>query len=349
VLGLLAACPSSAAEGDAPALRFSGQTMLRATVNTDTPERPGYEVYNVRLVGAYDEEPFTYRAELRFRQTPLRSFSPSNVWLQQAYVSWQSPVDGLSMTTGLVYNQLGLFWDASWFGNLPYLNGHKLDPDMNVQAAFSRAPGEGRSFGLDAWLQLGLAEDGLNGSFATFGKSARLLLPADLEASPDFREGPSLRARVVPRLAVGGLEIRPGASVQRSVYDRASTDETGTQLVAGAELTLSAHGHRLFGEFLAESVADFTAEDLERDYVLVGADLQLRKADSRYFPEVRTGISWQITSYDPESFDEEFLTARVFGKLVPAVGATVEYVRWTLEGTDDPELDRFEIIVHVWY
>ncbi len=347
LLGLFGA-RSARAEEPSP-LRFSGQTMLRATIRVEAPERPGYEVYNVRLVGDYDAAPFTYRAELRFRQTPLRSFSPSNVWLQQAFVKWRAPVEGLSVSTGLVYNQLGLFWDSSWFGNLPYLNGHKLDPDMNLEASYRVAPSDDRPLGVDAWLQIGLAEDGLNGTFETAGKSERLTLPADLEASTDFREGPSVRLRAVPRVPIGPVEVRPGASLQRSVYDRSSTDDTGDQLVLGGELTLASGGHRLFGEVLIETVSGFTAGDLERDYALAGVDLKLRGRDTPFLPEVRAGLSWQRTTYEPEGFDENFLTARLFGRVTRQVGLTAEYVRWELEDADDPELDRFEIIVHVWY
>ena len=78
------------------------------------PDRPSSEVYNLRLVGTRSVGDVRYLAEIRFRQTPLRSFSPSNVWLQQAYASWMSPVAGLELAAGLIYNQLGLFWDGCW-------------------------------------------------------------------------------------------------------------------------------------------------------------------------------------------------------------------------------------------
>ncbi|MCA9753260.1 MAG: hypothetical protein KC591_13795, partial [Gemmatimonadetes bacterium] len=349
---LLLATPSARAADEAPSLRFSGQTMLRATFRRAHPDRPSYEVYNVRLVGTYDANPFRYVAELRFRQTPLRSYSPSNVWLQQAYVAWQSPVEGLRVSTGLLYDQLGLFWDSSWFGNLPYLNGHKLDPDMNLEVAWARQPGDG-TFGWEAWVQLGLAEDGLNGSFVPAGKAGRLELPADLEADTDFREGPSVRARVVPVIAAGAFALRPGASVQRSTYDRASTGETGHQLVRGAELTVAGAGPiagwQAFGEILAETVAGFTASDLDRDYWLAGFEGPVLERAAEYFPLVKIGASFQHTSYTNEDFGEDFVTARVFAKLVSAVGTTVEYVRWKVEGEDSPVVERVEAILHVWY
>lgn len=174
---LIAGVPLNGARADEETgkLRFSGQTMFRLTLKLRDFDRPAAELYNLRLIAERSVHPFHYVAEVRFRQTPLRAFSPSNTWIQQAYVAWTVTPE-LTLSGGLIYNQLGLFWDGSWFGNLPYLNGHKLDPDMNVEAKWQRPAASGTP-GITAWLQLSPAEDGLNGTFFTSGKVDRLRLP----------------------------------------------------------------------------------------------------------------------------------------------------------------------------
>lgn len=111
--------------------------MLRLTTKIDTLTRPSAEIYHIRLVAITKLDPFSVLVEPRLRQAKLRTFSPSNIWIQQTYLTYQTPLPSLKISGGLIYNQLGLFWDDSWFGNIPYLNGHKLDPDMNLEFYFN--------------------------------------------------------------------------------------------------------------------------------------------------------------------------------------------------------------------
>lgn len=181
-------------------IHFSGQTMLRLTTRLDDLERPSAEVYNVRLVGKASYGDFSFLVEPRFRQSNLRSFSPSNVWLQQGFTRYDSPLEGLSISAGLLYNQLGLFWDGSWFGNLPYLNGHKLDPDMNLETAFERDWGV---LGVKSWLQLSPSADGQDGAFYTGegGSITHGTRPRDEPGPPRSTLGPGSSRR--------GCQCRP--------------------------------------------------------------------------------------------------------------------------------------------
>ncbi len=338
-------------------IAFSGQTMLRLTTKLDDISRPSAEVYNVRLVGTASYDDFSFLVEPRFRQSNLRSFSPSNVWLQQAYAKWNMPVEGLSISGGLLYDQVGLFWDGSWFGNLPYLNGHKLDPDMNLEVAYNRDWGE---FGIDSWLQVSPAADGLDGTFFTDPKAELLQLPPDPETLPAHREALSVRARVVPSLDVGPLTIRPGGSVQLSVIDRTTVilgdgttigATTGAQRVIGAELTFEFSRVRLFGEYLSETLTDLSPDDLTRQYVLAGAGVDLLARDSVWLRKISLNSSFQTAEYVPEQMSESFLTAQIHLRLNKLIGFTTEYVTWQIPvlGDNRAVVNRIEWILHVYY
>lgn len=349
-LGLALPVAGSAGATGAPRIAFGGQTMLRYTTRFADLDRPSAEVYNVRLVSQATRGELGFLAELRFRQTKLRSYSPSNVWLQQAHGRWQAG-EGVDLSAGLIYNQLGLFWDGSWFGNLPYLNGHKLDPDLNLQLHVDRPLG--KRAGLELWLQASPGEDGLNGTFATANKEARLWLPADPEVDPAYREALALRARALPRVELGEqVELALGASLQRSVYDRTlpagAGTRTGRQLVVGAEATLRLFDRvELSAEQLAEELRGLAdAGEVERDYQLLAAQVEL---PAGRLQRLVAGTSFQRTDYPTEGFDEWFTTARLFGRVNDLLGVTAEYVRWQLGDEDEPELDRLELILHFYY
>ena len=351
-VGLALAAAAVTARADGPRFDLGGQTMLRLTSKMQDLERPSTEVYNVRLIGTATEEAYDFLVEMRLRQSKLRSYSPSNVWLQQAYGRWRSESGELHVAAGLIYDQLGLFWDGAWFGNLPYLNGHKLDPDMNLELGWSHEPSEG--WGWRLWLQGSPGEDGLNGSFTTAAKRERLRLGTpDLEVSDRYREALALRARAVPAYRRGDWSIEPGVSAQRSVYDRSAGEEleaaTGHQTVVGAELTVRFRELQLFGELLHEEIADLSDETLERDYLLAGIQVPVWRSETEAVRGLNVGASWQTTDYEAEDFEEWFVTARVAARVNELLGVTAEYVRWELSDRDSPELDRVELILHLYY
>src|SRR6185503_8543686 len=91
------------------------------------------EIYYANLIidGHYDN--FGIHFEPRFRDTKLRPFFESNFWVQELYMSWKpcEQTDGM-LKVGKVYSQFGRFWDGVFYGNIPYFDGLKLDPDMGL-------------------------------------------------------------------------------------------------------------------------------------------------------------------------------------------------------------------------
>ncbi len=338
-------------------ISFSGQTMLRLTTKFADLSRPSMELYNFRLLGQASYGDFSFVIEPRIRQTPLRSFSPSNIWLQQGYLKYQTPLKGFSISGGLLYDRLGLFWDGSWFGNLPYLNGLKLDPDMNLELAYNN---KWETLGLDAWLQLSPGEDSQNGTFFTAAEAELLDRLPDPETTPGMREALALRARLIPSITVGGVTIQPGASLEVSVIDQSAAvsqegkaipEATGTQSVLGADLTVKYDRAKIFGEVLLESIDGLAETDVTRTYFLVGAGVNIVERDQVWFPKVSLNSSLSFVNKNPEDFSETFFTAQLHLKVNKFVGLTTEYVTWLIPalGDDKRILNRIEWVAHVYY
>ncbi|MFU8803212.1 MAG: sodium:solute symporter family transporter, partial [Bradymonadaceae bacterium] len=217
VIGLVAGVmilPGQArAEGDSPppVVTVSGEMMMRYTANLLPDSTNSAELYNLRLYLSREFDTWRIFAEPRFRQTPLRSFSPSNFWLQQAWVGYRAPSETVEINAGLLYRRFGLFWDHSWFGNLPYLDGFKLNPDYGIEVRGRPALSGGLS--LDYSTQFFVATDGLNGFWAPPSKLERLNiegedprgLPLDFDSAPGYSERHVGVLRLGPNYQRGSL------------------------------------------------------------------------------------------------------------------------------------------------
>ena len=66
--------------------------------------------------------------DARFRDgdESFRPFFESNAWLWEAYVFVQT-CDDTKFKVGKIWRRFGLDWDGSWYGNVPYFDGWKLD------------------------------------------------------------------------------------------------------------------------------------------------------------------------------------------------------------------------------
>lgn len=132
------------------------------------------EVYALYLDLDRTEGPWTLHVQGRWRDTKLRSFFPSNVWLQEAWVAYEAPLGGaapeaapaeVTLRAGKLYQRLGRFWDGSFFGNVHYFDGLKLDPEFGVEAALAVPLADGGSQA-ELYLQGLLDSDRVNGALA---------------------------------------------------------------------------------------------------------------------------------------------------------------------------------------
>src|SRR5260221_1754608 len=105
---------------------------------------------------------FGVHVEPRLRDTKLRPFFASNVWLQEAYGFYRQ--DLATVKVGKVYNRFGKIWDNSFYGNLLYFDGLKLAPDEGISVEGALAPTDARPFGFSYAAQFFVADGRTNGS-----------------------------------------------------------------------------------------------------------------------------------------------------------------------------------------
>lgn len=101
--------------------------------------------------------------DLRLReQDKFRSFYTGKVWLWEMYAWADTPVGRFK--AGKIWRRFGLDWDGSFFGNVPYFDGFKLNPDYGVSWEHTWTPNE--DFKIDSFAQFFIHEDGINGTLA---------------------------------------------------------------------------------------------------------------------------------------------------------------------------------------
>lgn len=92
--------------------------------------QPRFELYAFSAKLRSQRGPWNFYMDYRFRTTKLRSFFPGNTWLQEGYVGYQTRYGEIK--AGSFYRHVGLVWDDSFFGNIQYFDGLKLDPEFGV-------------------------------------------------------------------------------------------------------------------------------------------------------------------------------------------------------------------------
>lgn len=342
-----------------PPVSISGHTMFRYTASFREGSRDSAELYNLRVYLDRSFQGVSLHAEPRFRQTPLRSFSPSNVWIQQAWVAFDQFADSVgTLRAGLVPTRQGLAWDNSWFGNLVYLNGLKLDPDYGVE--LFGAPGVDVGDDSNVSLQYGLqflpVEDGLNGFFAPEFKQERLGarpdrgVPLDFDSAPGHSERYIVVGELIPTLTVGDWSLRAGVSARTARLLREETSErpgrSGRQRLYGAEGKIRWRGLSLYGEALREEVDGFDGGPSQIDYLLGGVAGRW-SSNNTWLRGLEARLNGSRVHYRDENVDEWFLAPGVHLRLHRLVGVTAEYVRWQFDG--EPVTNRIEWILHAYF
>lgn len=192
------------------------------------------EIYALFLNLDRSADRWTIHVQGRWRDTKLRSFFPSTTWLQEAWGSYAAPVGEASTVTiraGKIYQRIGRFWDGSFFGNLHYFDGLKLDPEFGIETVLETSPGDGGAEA-EAYLQGLVDSDRTNGALA--GR--------DLEGGDELRE---------TALAAG---IRVSAPVARPA---------GRELRLEAGLSGLAERTEVSGRSEVSALMEHVAADLE--------------------------------------------------------------------------------------
>jgi len=288
---------------------------------------------NTELYAAYflldvPWDAFRFHFEPRFRNTKLRPFFESNVWVQEVYLEWKpSGADGPALKAGKLYSRFGRFWDGSFFGNVPYLDGLKLDPDYGVSLEGTQPLAGDVSH--EYALQYFTVDGSTNGS----------LQDRDTLSIDGARQRRSTVARWAPRLALGeASSVAAGASGQVFQADFPSGAEDDTVTRWGGDVELVHRDWTAFGELARQrgrSVLDFplpgqSSDDVE--YAWAGIEKRCGPLSVRYNfssgkyrdQDVRETIHQPGLVYDLDEHVRLYLEFDYWDRSEPGAGGVVD-------------------------
>jgi hypothetical protein len=290
------------------------------------------EIYYVNLVidGHYDD--FGIHFEPRFRDTKLRPFFESNIWVQEFYMSWKpsDSSDGM-LKVGKVYSQFGRFWDGVFYGNIPYFDGLKLDPDLGLSWESKLQMGD--SMTVDYSAQFFDQDGETNGSL-----QGRDTLSVGKER--DIFVG-----RVAPTFHVGGTtSVTAGVSGMHGEADLDSPAANSTFTRANGELALKTGSFEVFGDFTHQNghhVEDFpvvgsSSDDI--DYLMSGF--------SYVWGDWTFRGNYSFGDYNDDDVKEELWLPGIQWQFHKNLSLWLEYVYWSRDEAGDTDIiDRSMNIV----
>lgn len=182
--------------------------------------------------------------ELRFREkNAFRGSNDALVWPFEMY-AWASTSIGV-FKAGQIRRKFGIEWDGSFYGNVAYYDGFKLNADIGVswEHTFWIKP----KFSVEAHAQFFFREDGITPG----------LIGADTESTSVFRLQNNAIFRVVPTWwfsPTSSLALGLSASVGHvKAQDAAYSDHAFS--VWGVDLTYTRGQFKAYTEFLQRNGA----------------------------------------------------------------------------------------------
>lgn len=245
----------------------------------------------------------------RFRDSKVRAFYMSNVWIQEAYAYYERPY--LSVKVGKVLSEFSPLWDDSFYGSMPYFDGIKLDYNYGVSLDGRYEHDE--RFGLAYHAQYFMIDGGTNGSLRdrdtvwvnqTFAcdPTAGGSNTCDPNAKAVHRNH-TLMARIDPSYRINSdASVRAGLAAQyMHVNFPAFTgvEPQNVYRIAG-DVSLVYGPVRAFGEFIAQfgkTVIDYPTPPTpatmttpavpgrssgHNHYLVAGAEAQIWRLTARY-------------------------------------------------------------------
>ncbi|GIW78542.1 MAG: hypothetical protein KatS3mg105_0349 [Gemmatales bacterium] len=136
--------------------------------------------------------------ELRLReQDAFRSFFNEKVYWWEFYGWLDTPLGRFK--GGQIWKRFGLDWDGPFFGNVPYFDGFKLDPDLGLALEGSHAVHSDLSVAY--FLQFFVHEDGVNGTIV--GSDPESLVGSNERNTAVVRAVPTWKLSQDSSLAIG--------------------------------------------------------------------------------------------------------------------------------------------------
>jgi hypothetical protein len=277
-------------------------------------------------------------AQLRARdQSTFRSFIDHEVWFYELY-GFVDFADYGTFKVGKVWKRFGLDWDGTFYGNVAYFDGHKLDPDFGV--SWEKTWNEAGRVTLDTIAQYFWHEDGINGSIAG----------ADPESTPSLTEEHTFVGRVLGTWKFrDNLSLAVGASAfTGTVTDNVSGgDDTASGWAVDARFRWC--GLEVFGEVMqADGVlhpAHYVTNgpsDFRTDW-LAGAQFKCGAFTPR--------VVFSHGDYENPGGSQDLLVVGGTIELTKWLTLYVEYVSWDVEdagGTVTPFEDGLQVVLN-WH
>lgn len=272
--------------------------------------------------------------DLRFRDDEdlYRPFYESTYWLWEAYGWVDTPAGRLK--GGKVWRRFGLDWDGSWWGNVPYFDGQKLDPDWGV--SLEGTVELSGSVTMDSYAQFFFRDDRVNGS----------LVGADPESVRRSGERDTVVLRWAPTWRGSGIAVTGGLSttVGRVLNHRApgapgdADDEVVgavafDAVVVVGDLQLLVEVTQAWG---APTPAHYVSggPSNQRATALVGGQLALGPATLR--------LSYSVGWYDNPHAWQDILVSGVTLAITKNIDLYVEHVLWTAHSMPGDSHTTFE-------
>lgn len=281
--------------------------------------------YILKTDAATKDGRFGLHVELRFRDNKLRSFYPSNVWFQESYAYAHTKAGDLHV--GKFYNKVGILWDDSFFGNIQYFNGLKLNPEFGAEWVGKQKFGDDNK--LDYSLQLISNNSGTNGALP--GRDVQS------DTIAHFKNG--ITARIAPTFKISDhFSITPGISGLTGGIDRLTGNSFQMSQLAG-ELTLNVYNGAVFGEALyLKGEKNNIAHPLSRPgyddatYLLTGVRYT-------FFKKLTARVSYSQANYSgSNAIEREVLPGLVYA-IRDNIAIITEYDYWNLKPeSQSPEL-----------
>jgi hypothetical protein len=263
---------------------------------------------------------FGFYFEPHFRDNKLRPFFNSDFWVQEIYASWKVPYGIGTLKAGKEYSRLGRFWDGSFYGNLPYFDGLKLDPDLGLSLENTAKLGD--TLSLEYSAQYFTNDGRTNGSLA----DAALLQPRDTIGDGASRQHNSFVGRVAPTLKLSDdLSVTLGLSGESFQADFVTNNENQRVNRGDLEGAVRWGGLEIFAEMCWQSghhVLNYPVAGAPSDhnhYIMAGAIYTLDSFTFRY--------NYSSADYD-NRVREQFHMPAVVWAAHKHLSLWLEYVYW---------------------
>jgi len=281
-----------------------------------------------------------FHAEFRFRETDkFRAFFEDKTWFHELYGFADTRYG--RFRAGKMWSRFGLDWDGSWWGNVPYFDGFKLDPDWGVAWEYHREIKSNLSLALHT--QFFFAEDQVNGS----------IVGADPESSDLYEDEHSFFLRAVPRreftehsaLEVG-VSLRIG-TVKSSLGGEETVDSEAVDITyAWRDLKLYAEYMRHAGTLHETHYVTGGSSD-RIDSVLAGLHYTLHPA--RFIGPVTLRHSYSRGKYKNPGGRQELFLYGLTANLNKWLTFYFEYVDWDVKPAGAPRIsfeEGFQFILY---